>query len=107
LCFVDLIQKLLGRESEDLDIALDNLMGFEFATAVNEFMKEKGMETSQIGKIDSNPDRSKHLETATTKVFGHHIDFVNLRTETYQEHSRIPTIVCENNSSEQFSHRGH
>ncbi|KAJ3410782.1 hypothetical protein HDV05_003247 [Chytridiales sp. JEL 0842] len=84
--------KLLGKESEDLDFALDNMMGYEFAMGVNQFMREKGLETSHIGKIDVNPDRSKHLETATTKVLGHHVDFVNLRTETYHEHSRIPVV---------------
>ncbi|KAI9346722.1 hypothetical protein DFJ73DRAFT_626223 [Zopfochytrium polystomum] len=84
--------KLLGIESHDIDIALDNMMGFEFATAVNDYMVRFGLEAAHVSKIDSNPDRSKHLETATTKVFGQLIDFVNLRTESYQEDSRIPSM---------------
>ena len=71
------------------------MMGYEFATAVNTYMNDRGLEVGNIGKIDSNPDRSKHLETATTKVFGQAVDFVNLRTETYQDDSRIPSMVIK------------
>ncbi|KAJ3204504.1 CCA tRNA nucleotidyltransferase, mitochondrial [Entophlyctis luteolus] len=98
--------KLLGLESHDLDIALDSMMGFEFAQAVKEFVttnshhtlrdgESVALDASVIGgvsKIDSNPDKSKHLETATTRVFGQMIDFVNLRTEVYNEESRVPTV---------------
>ncbi|KAJ3012882.1 UNVERIFIED_CONTAM: CCA tRNA nucleotidyltransferase, mitochondrial [Siphonaria sp. JEL0065] len=104
--------KLLGLDSHDLDIALDSLMGFEFANHVNEFLTNQQhaqdllevtlphhhltqtakMKIGSISKIDSNPDKSKHLETATTKLFGQMIDFVNLRTETYNDDSRIPVM---------------
>lgn len=43
----------------------------------------------------SNPDQSKHLETATMKLYDLWIDFVNLRCEDYSENSRIPTMVNE------------
>ena len=35
---------------------------------------------------------SWHLETATTKILGLDIDFVNLRSETYTDDSRIPQM---------------
>lgn len=54
-----------------------------------------GYETHEIGVIAINPEQSKHLETATTKVFGLSLDFVNLRKESYGQ-SRIPTIVTKN-----------
>lgn len=41
----------------------------------------------------SNPDQSKHLETARMRLFDLWIDFVNLRSEDYCENSRIPTMV--------------
>lgn len=41
----------------------------------------------------SNPDQSKHLETARMRIFDTWIDFVNLRSETYVENSRIPDMV--------------
>ena len=42
--------------------------------------------------IKANSDKSKHLETATIRVEGQMIDLVNLRSETYTEESRVPTI---------------
>lgn len=44
--------------------------------------------------FNSNPDQSKHLETARMRIFDMWIDFVNLRCEEYSENSRIPTKVC-------------
>lgn len=41
----------------------------------------------------SNPEQSKHLETARMRLCDTWIDFVNLRCEEYCENSRIPTVV--------------
>lgn len=43
--------------------------------------------------IFSNPEQSKHLETARMRLFDMWIDFVNLRSEEYSNNSRIPTKV--------------
>jgi tRNA nucleotidyltransferase (CCA-adding enzyme) len=51
-----------------------------------------GVEIKGIHKIEKNPEKSKHLETATTNLFGLDIDFVNLRCEEYAGDSRIPTV---------------
>lgn len=91
--------KLLGKESHDIDIAINKLSGERFATQLNEFIAtsakySKVLPTSSIHKIDKNPEKSKHLETTTTKLFDESIDFVNLRNEEYTNvNSRIPTIV--------------
>lgn len=85
--------KILGKSSKDIDIALDNISGEKFARLVNEWLKLNGRETKSIGIISANPDQSKHLETATTFINGLPIDFVNLRTEQYSDSSRIPTIA--------------
>ncbi|KAK4694816.1 hypothetical protein P7C71_g2820, partial [Lecanoromycetidae sp. Uapishka_2] len=45
-----------------------------------------------LAKIEANPEKSKHLETITTKILGLDIDLVNLRKETYAEDSRTPTM---------------
>ncbi|KAJ2498676.1 CCA tRNA nucleotidyltransferase, mitochondrial [Coemansia sp. RSA 1972] len=84
--------KLLGLASHDIDIAVDHMSGFTLAQHVTSYMQQHSLETSSVGKINSNPSRSKHLETATTKVLGHLVDFVHLRSETYEEDSRIPQI---------------
>ena len=82
--------KVLYIDAEDIDIALDNMMGIQFATQVTEYQKLKGMEQRSVGVIKANPDQSKHLESATTHIFGEAIDFVNLRCEEYAADSRSP-----------------
>ena len=84
--------KLLGLESNDIDVALDKCLGAEFAAKVNEYLTSKGEEISGVGVIQSNPEQSKHLETATMKVRDVWLDFVNLRSESYADESRIPTM---------------
>lgn len=88
--------KLLGQGSHDLDIAINILSGENFALSLNDFLLENlnkyDYQPHNIHKIKKNPDKSKHLETATTKLFDMDIDFVNLRSEEYTELSRIPVI---------------
>lgn len=85
--------KLLGLPSDDLDIAVDSMTGVELAAKLHEYMHEYHLPEHKIAIIQTNPDKSKHLETATTKIFGMHVDFVNLRAESYAEGSRIPDKV--------------
>lgn len=69
-------------------------MGEKFAEKLISYLKTKNIAASSCGVIHSNPDRSKHLETATLAIFGQYIDFVNLRAETYASDSRIPDSVA-------------
>lgn len=90
----------------DIDIALDNLYGKEFAEHVNKYISLLSkqnkysstghkLEKNHFAVIKANPEQSKHLETATTKIYGQSIDFVNLRTEEYalDADHRIPTNI--------------
>jgi tRNA nucleotidyltransferase (CCA-adding enzyme) len=87
--------KLLGLESADIDVALSTIMGLPFAESFIEYISSRGIEVSRIHLVQRNPDQSKHLETAKLSVLGFDLDFVNLRSETYAEDSRIPaSIVC-------------
>ena len=83
----------MGLPSHDIDIAIDDQMGKDFAEKLSEYMKESGRggEIGSVGVIKSNPDQSKHLETATVRVLGFELDFVNLRAEEYTD-SRIPVM---------------
>lgn len=81
--------KLLGKESDDIDIALDDMMGSEMVKMVNAELYP-GQEKFGIIKIDA--ERSKHLETGTIKVFGKFVDFVNLREEEYTIDCAIPQV---------------
>lgn len=84
--------KLLQKESHDVDIALDDCLGEEFALKVNDYLQSLGEQTKTVGVVKANPEQSKHLATAKVKVHGLEIDFVNLRSEVYAQDSRIPTI---------------
>jgi hypothetical protein len=84
---------LLGSESHDIDVALEDMMGYPFAEYFVSFVESKDLPVKSVVKIESNPDQSKHLETARTTVLGVELDFVNLRSEEYAGDSRIPTQV--------------
>ncbi|GEQ67352.1 hypothetical protein JCM33374_g1016 [Metschnikowia sp. JCM 33374] len=88
--------KLLGDESNDLDIAINVLSGEDFATQLMQWAQETGRflgeNATGLHTIKKNPEKSKHLETCTTKLFGLDIDFVNLRNESYTADSRVPII---------------
>lgn len=82
--------KLLGKDSNDIDITVDKITGVEFANGLRTFYGWTG----PVGKIKANPDRSKHLETTVMRINGISIDFLSLRKEEY-ENTRIPkTISC-------------
>lgn len=102
--------KLLQQESHDLDVSLSTLTGYTFALFLRAYLDTDAFRTSslaselaelagdsqvamsQIGKIAANPEQSKNLETATARVFGLELDFVNLRKEEYVGTSRIPIM---------------
>ncbi|KAK0537423.1 CCA tRNA nucleotidyltransferase, mitochondrial [Tilletia horrida] len=104
--------KLLQRESDDLDVSLSSLTGFTFAHFLSAYLASPefasselaariasstgsaahAKATSSIAKIAANPEQSKNLETATAKVFGLSLDFVNLRKEVYEGDTRIPIM---------------
>lgn len=65
----------------DIDIALDDMLGREFADHLNEYLTSQGKDEVSVGMVLKNPEKSKHLETATMKVGPFWIDFVNLRAE--------------------------
>jgi hypothetical protein len=41
----------LGKDSKDIDIALDNMMGQDFANAVHEYQEKKNLKSSTVGVI--------------------------------------------------------
>ena len=47
------------------------------------FLFISGFKSFRIGVIQSNPEKSKHLETATVQLGKFSVDFVNLRTGVY------------------------
>ncbi|KAK2774911.1 CCA tRNA nucleotidyltransferase, mitochondrial [Emmonsiellopsis sp. PD_33] len=99
--------KLLGVNSHDIDVGINTMTGEKFGEGLKEYLDMPGVlekykqmheedpsvvDFIKIHKIKQNPDKSKHLETSTTKIFGLEIDLVNLRKETYTDDSRNPQI---------------
>ncbi|OBA18037.1 hypothetical protein METBIDRAFT_47717 [Metschnikowia bicuspidata var. bicuspidata NRRL YB-4993] len=88
--------KLLGDESNDLDIAINVLSGEDFAVQLMQWADSTstslGDNAASLHTIKKNPEKSKHLETCTTKLFGLDVDFVNLRNELYSADSRVPQV---------------
>ncbi|OAX85159.1 hypothetical protein ACJ72_00461 [Emergomyces africanus] len=99
--------KLLGVDSHDIDVAINSMTGERFGEGLKAYLDIPGnlekykayysgnpsvIDLIKIHKIEKNPEKSKHLETATTRIFGLDIDLVNLRKETYTDDSRNPQI---------------
>jgi tRNA nucleotidyltransferase (CCA-adding enzyme) len=62
--------KLLGldTDSPDIDVALDTLTGAAFGEALQRHLQESHDEVARSVVIESNPEQSKHLETARIRV---------------------------------------
>ena len=93
--------KILGLQSHDIDVAINAMTGHKFCEKMQDYLKdEKNMkkhfltskDMGSLHKIAANPDKSKHLETANTRLYDFDLDFVNLRKETYSEDSRNPQM---------------
>ena len=110
--------KLLGVQSHDIDVAINKMTGYQFGLRLKEYLEvpgnsekyglegvattdkqsqkagttDKSKIVGGLHKIEANPEKSKHLETVTTKILGLDIDLVNLRKETYTDDSRNPQI---------------
>ncbi|KAE8395735.1 hypothetical protein BDV23DRAFT_144652 [Aspergillus alliaceus] len=99
--------KLLGIGSHDIDVGINNMTGYQFGLLLKDYLdipenlnryKKNHLNGElkdaivSLHKIEANPEKSKHLETVTTKIFGLDIDLVNLRKETYSDDSRNPQM---------------
>eukprot|EP00466_Bigelowiella_natans_P003735 jgi/Bigna1/45394/e_gw1.120.24.1 len=85
--------KLLGLKSDDIDIAVDDMMGEQFAELMNEYLVAQGLQSAKVSVIKTNPEKSKHLATATFRYRRRSIDVNHLRlSEEYTQDSRIPEI---------------
>ncbi|OWY99472.1 TRNA nucleotidyltransferase [Phytophthora megakarya] len=84
--------KLRGAESEDIDIALDNLKGTTFARYITKFQRDRRLPPSSVGIVKANSDKAKHLEVATVTIEGSTVDLVHLRAEEYTRDSRVPEV---------------
>jgi len=88
--------KILGKDSDDIDIAVDDQSGEDFANKVRTYVLEHSnipAKVSRIGVVKANPEQSKHLATACLAIQGISFDMNHLRSETYTQESRIPEVT--------------
>ncbi|RLN51752.1 hypothetical protein BBJ29_009138 [Phytophthora kernoviae] len=85
--------KLRGTDSEDIDIALNDLQGAKFARFITKFQRERNLPPSSVGVVKANSEKSKHLEVATVTIEGSTVDLVHLRAEQYMYGSRVPEVT--------------
>jgi tRNA nucleotidyltransferase/poly(A) polymerase len=109
--------RLLDRQSSDIDVALSSMTGIQFGHALDHYLeseKDKYIEEakrlgvppviSKLHEIKKNSEKSKHLETGCfPNIFGLSVDFVNLRKESYSKESTIPQM--EFGTPEEDAHR--
>lgn len=101
--------KLLSRCTGDIDIAIANATGSQFALHVHRYAKslrhnpypyagppEFFPAFCSVKCIAAKPANSRHLETAAVHLDGLNLDFVQLRTEDYASStfSRVPSTVA-------------
>ncbi|KAH8594489.1 hypothetical protein B0O99DRAFT_625062 [Bisporella sp. PMI_857] len=93
--------KLLGIASNDIDVAINVMTGENLGIKLKTYfenednVKKHALGPKDLGsfhKIKKNPEKSKHLETTTVKLFGLDLDLVNLRKEVYNDDSRNPQV---------------
>lgn len=90
---------LLGVPSHDIDVAIETpsgsaqlITGAAFATEIVNYQKSHSMETRTLSVIRTNPERSKHIETAQLCVFDIPLEFCHLRHDEYSHESRVPVV---------------
>ncbi|QUC16190.1 uncharacterized protein UV8b_00431 [Ustilaginoidea virens] len=93
--------KVLGMETNDIDVAINSMTGVDFAQHMHAYCSTqeaigahsiKPDDVGNLHNVSRNPDKSKHLETAMLRMFGLDLDLVNLRKERYAEDSRNPIV---------------
>ena len=84
--------KILGNISDDIDISIETISG-NLVTGEQIAHMISQTNNATVSVIKTNPEKSKHIETAQITVMGYHLEFCHLRKDDYTNDSRIPTIL--------------
>jgi tRNA nucleotidyltransferase/poly(A) polymerase len=105
--------KLLGLESDDIDIAINNMTGYDFAKYIGQYAQVNSIpnvgEPYQVSldkvvdKTEESPD--ENLSVGGINIFGDKIEFVQFRTEKYTPESRKPIVAPTNDVREDVVRR--
>lgn len=99
--------RLMGRESKDLDITVDSLTGEEFAKYLQMFDQQtQSRAISRINTNEARPEQIKNLAVAFLKIFGQEVEILSLRTqEVYEEGNRNPTSIKQGTPQDDAARR--
>lgn len=105
--------KLLGKNSDDIDIAV-GMPGFDLAQIIFEYGKKHNLNVKDPYKVSldkssipiDNDNKSSNLMVGSIYIEGVKIEFVPMRTESYpDENSRQPVIIMTNDPKEDVKRR--
>ena len=106
--------KLLGKESDDIDIAISKMSGIEFAKLIHNYSVSKGIQGVEkpyevsLDKVIDKPagdGGQTNLMVGGISIDGQKIEIVPMRTEKYDPNSRKPTIVRTDDVKEDVRRR--
>tara|TARA_Y100000310_G_scaffold311548_1_gene357909 strand:- start:2500 stop:4929 length:2430 start_codon:yes stop_codon:yes gene_type:complete len=102
--------KLLGKQSDDIDIAVD-MPGYNFARLIYETARSKEVREPHKVSLEKSADPearepSDDLMVGGIYIYGQKIEFVPMRTEHYPDpNSRTPAITNTNDPKEDVKRR--
>jgi len=80
--------KVTGRDSNDIDLALDNMGGKKFIFEAQDWLRER-VEFKGFGIVKAKNEQSKHMETVVANIMGQNIDITNLRGSDTNSEKKI------------------
>lgn len=102
--------KLLGKESKDIDITVQGMTGIEFANQLRQFAIDAyGTNQKIVGTIkdtEARPEQIKNLAVAFLRIYGQDVEILNIRgKEIYEPGSRNPITLDMEATPEEDAHR--
>ena len=90
--------KLMNKESDDIDIAVSKFSGIELVRLLESFAKRNNIEgigrahEVSLEKTNEPTEKNPGLMVGAIPIFGQKVEFVPMRTEVYSQESRQPII---------------
>jgi len=86
--------KILNKQSKDLDVSVDNMTGKQFGEFISLYDKQNNV--GAVGRItttDARPEQIKNLEVSFLNIYGQKVDLLSLRKEVYTPGNRNPIVT--------------
>lgn len=101
--------KLMNVESDDIDIAVSQLPGFDLAQRIEQYAKANGIKdvgpAYRVSLDKGSDEKNDQLMVGGLPVFGMKLELVPMRTEAYNPESRTPVIQRTDNVAEDAMRR--